>query len=63
MAGFDLTTEDLKTWRFDPSTTADQLRITFSLEFVDEPIEDGVDVQFNLPERVNIRIGPVYISH
>ncbi len=52
---------NLANWRFEPSHDVDDIRIRFSLKRVDTPLEHGIDVQFALPDRVDIKIGPMLI--
>jgi len=47
----------LKTWHFEARQTKNTIRITFSVQHVDTPLKHGVEVQFMLPNRVNIQIG------
>lgn len=50
---------NLKSWRFEPADRKTKIRITFSIEQVDTPLKNGINVEFTLPERVKIQIGPV----
>jgi hypothetical protein len=49
----------LKSWRFEPAEAKTKIRISYSIEGVLTPFEHGVDIQFSLPERVNIRVNRV----
>jgi hypothetical protein len=59
----DLALQNLKSWRFERSRHTDALRIVYSVEHVNTPLEHGVDVEFMLPDRVDVRIGPLLLSH
>ena len=55
----EFATRNLRSWRFEPSLTKDEIRILYSVKQVDAPFEEGVDVRFSLPDRVDVQIGPV----
>jgi len=59
----DFAMRNLRTWRFEQSRTKDEMRIMYSLEWVHTPLKDGVEVQFMLPDRVNIKMGPLEEPH
>jgi hypothetical protein len=46
--------QNLKSWHFESSQSKEHIRITYSLE----RMENGVYVQFMLPDRVTIQTGP-----
>jgi hypothetical protein len=58
----DFAVRNLKSWRFEQGQNKENLRITYSLERVDKALEHGVNVEFLLPERVNIQMGPQLMS-
>ena len=55
----DFAVRNLKSWRFEPGRTRDPIRITYSVERVAAPLGVGVDVQFELPDRVKIQVSPL----
>jgi hypothetical protein len=38
------------------------MRIVYTLDRVETPIEHGINVQFILPDRVNIQVGPMSMT-
>jgi hypothetical protein len=57
LALIQFATRNLRSWRFQDGKAAETFRITFSLEHVDTPLGvDGIDVQLQLPDRVNIKL-------
>jgi hypothetical protein len=58
----DLALQNLKSWRFEYSLNNDEMKIAYTIEHVTTPLEHGVNVQFMLPDRVDIQIGPWLLS-
>jgi len=50
---------NLKSWHFQRSRTTETIRIVYELEHVYRKLDNGVNVHFMLPERVQIQIGPI----
>ena len=59
----DFALQNLKSWRFEGSQNKNDIRIVYSLERVTTPLEHGINVQFMLPDRVNIQTGPLLLRH
>jgi hypothetical protein len=55
--------QNLKSWRFEPAQQENDLKVTFSLKRVETSLEHGINVQFMLPDKVNIEIGPMLMPH
>jgi hypothetical protein len=58
----DFALQNLKSWRFESSQNTDDMRIVYTLDRVETPIEHGINVQFILPDRVNIQVGPMSMT-
>jgi len=59
----DFAQRNLRSWTFEPGQYEDEVRIVYSVKRVETPLEHGVNVQFMLPDRVNIEIGPMLMPH
>lgn len=57
-----LAVRNLMSWRFENRLNDTAMRILYSVERVGTPLEHGVNVQFELPDRVKIQIGPMLLS-
>ena len=53
----DRSIRNLSTWRFEPSTREDDIRITYNFDVSVSASPDGTDVLFRLPDDVRIRRG------
>jgi hypothetical protein len=58
----DFAAHNLKSWWFESSRNKDGIRIVYSIERVTTPLEHGINVQFVLPDRVNIKLGPMSMT-
>jgi hypothetical protein len=54
---------NLESWIFERSQHEDDIKITYSLRRVQTPLEHGINVQFMLPDKVNVEIGPMLMPH
>jgi hypothetical protein len=54
--------QNLKSWHFERSQHEDAIKIVYSLEHVDRPLEHGENVEFMLPDKVRIQIGSVLLA-
>jgi hypothetical protein len=52
----EFATRNLRSWRFEPSATKDQIKIVYALERRDIPDTSGLTVQFALPDRIDLRM-------
>jgi hypothetical protein len=57
----DFAVHNLQSWHFERSKTKDPIKITYSTERVNTPLDHGIDVEFRLPDRVEIRMGPLLL--
>ena len=57
----DFALQNFKSWRFEPRKTREEIDITYSLEWVQAPLEHGVEVRFMFPDAVSIRMSPVLL--
>ena len=55
----DFALQNLKSWRFENGQNKDDIKIVYSLERIATPLQHGIKVQFNLPDRVDIIVGPM----
>jgi hypothetical protein len=55
----DFALKNLKSWRFEPAQKKTKIQITYSIEPVLTPFEHGINVQFFLPDKVNIQVNRV----
>jgi hypothetical protein len=55
--------QNLRTWQFEPSQREDDIQLVYSVERVERPLEHGISVRLNLPDRVDIEVGPLLTSH
>lgn len=55
----DFALKNLKSWRFEPAQQKTKIQITYSIEAALTPFEHGVNVQFFLPDKVNIQVNRV----
>lgn len=55
----DFALKNLKSWRFEPAQKKTKIQITYSIESALTPFEHGVNVQFFLPDKVNIQVNRV----
>ena len=53
----DFVIRNLESWRFERGEHEDALRIAYSVEHVDTPLEHGMKAEFMLPDKVKIQIG------
>jgi hypothetical protein len=53
---------NLGSWQFERSNTKVPIRVTYSVEWVDTPLNNGIDVQFKLPDCVDIKRGPLLVT-
>jgi hypothetical protein len=54
---------NLESWIFEHAHHESDIKITYSLKRVETPLEHGINVQFMLPDKVNIEIGPMLMPH
>lgn len=57
----DFAVRNLKSWRFERGGQTDALRIAYSVQRLDAPLEHGVNPEFMLPDKVNIQVGPILV--
>lgn len=55
----DFALKNLKSWRFEPAQKKTKIQITYSIEPALTPFEHGINVQFFLPDKVNIQVNRV----
>jgi len=58
----DYAVQHLQSWHFEQRKTNVSIKITYSVEHVDTPLTGGMDVQFMLPDRVDIKLGPLLVT-